>query len=107
MFEIIPEAELPPPPAPPPRKGWPVLAWLVIAGTVVFLQWRNREAPASLLETLDLVAMRMSARLYVGMASLPDAGGKPEDVYRQAEKALNRGGYAQRLRFAVLAGELA
>jgi membrane protease YdiL (CAAX protease family) len=106
MSEIIPEADLPPPPAPPRRKGWPVLAWLVIAGTVVFLQWRNREAPASLLETLDLVAMRMSARLYVGMASLPDAGGKPQDVYQQAETALNRGGFAQRLRFAVLAGEL-
>ena len=106
MSEIIPAADLPPPP-PPPRKGWPVLAWLVIVGTIGFLLWRNREAPTSLLETLDLVAMRMQARLYVGMASLPVSGGKPRDVYKQAEQALNRGGYEQRLRFAVLAGELA
>ncbi len=108
MSEIIPAADLPPPPPPPepPRKGQAALAWLVIVATIVFLLWRNREAPASLLETLDLVAMRMQARLYVGLASLPASGGKPRDVYKQAEHTLNRGGYAQRLRFAVVAGEL-
>ncbi len=106
MSEIIPAADLPPPPAPPARKGRPVLAWLVIVGIVVFLQWRNREAPASLLEALDLVTMRMQARYLVGAASLPVPGGKPRELYKQAETSLNRGGYAQRLRFAVLAGEL-
>jgi membrane protease YdiL (CAAX protease family) len=108
MSEIIPAADLPPPPPPPRRKGWPVLAWPVIVGVIVFLQWRNREAPASLLETLDLVAMRMQARYFVGVANLPAAGGgQAHDLSRQAETALNRGGYAQRLRFAVLDGELA
>jgi membrane protease YdiL (CAAX protease family) len=109
MSEIIPAADLAPtsPPTPPPRKGRPVLAWLVIVGTIAFLLWRNREAPPSLLEALDLVAMRMQARLYVGLASLPASGGKLRDVYVQAEKVLNRGGYEQRLRFAVVAGELA
>jgi membrane protease YdiL (CAAX protease family) len=106
MSEIIPAADLPPP-EPPRRKGWPLLAWLVIVGTIVFLQWRNREAPASLLETLDLVAMRMQARYFVGVANLALPGGQPHDLSRQAETALNRGGYAQRLRFAVVAGELA
>jgi membrane protease YdiL (CAAX protease family) len=105
MSEIIPAADLPPPP-PPPRKGWPVLAWLVILGTIGYVQWRNREAPPELLETLDLVTMQMNARLYVGMASVPVSGSKPQDIYKQAEPALNRGGYEQRLRFAVVAGEL-
>jgi membrane protease YdiL (CAAX protease family) len=107
MSEIIPAADLPPPPAPPPRKGRPVLAWLVIVGVIVFLQWRNREAPAALLETLDLVTMQMQARYLVGAANLPVPGGKPQELYKQAETTLNRGGYGQRLRFAAVAGELA
>jgi membrane protease YdiL (CAAX protease family) len=107
MSDIIPAADLPPPPPVPPRKGWSVLAWLVIVGVVVFLQWRNREAPADLLETLDLVTMRLQARYLVGAANLPVPGGKPRDLEQQAQTSLNRGGFAQRLRFAVVAGELA
>ncbi len=106
MSEIIPAADLPPPPA-PPRKGRPVIAWLVIVGVIVFLQWRNREAPAELLETLDLVTMQLQARYLVGLASVPVPGGKPQDLYKQAETTLNRGGFGQRLRFAAVAGELA
>jgi membrane protease YdiL (CAAX protease family) len=83
----------------PRRKGWPVLAWLVILGLIGFLLWRNYQAAAQQQRHFDPVLVEMQARYLVGLG-----GGSM--VYAQAD-ALNRGPFGQRLRFAVVAGDLA
>jgi membrane protease YdiL (CAAX protease family) len=93
----------PPSPAPGPR-GYPLVAWAVVAGVVAFILWRETRVPDDAKHGLDLVAMQIQARVLVGIATLP--GQNSADVYRQAQQSLERGDYGQRLCFAVLAGEL-
>jgi membrane protease YdiL (CAAX protease family) len=52
--------------------------------------------------------MRLQGRLLVGMAARFMTGNKSgrQSLYEEAKNSLNRGTYAQRLRFVVLAGEL-
>jgi membrane protease YdiL (CAAX protease family) len=80
-----------------------VLAWLVIGGLVGFILWRNWPVTADR-SHFDPVLVEMQARYLVGVGEL--FGGSRPTVYAQAA-ALNRGPYGQRLRFAILAGELA
>jgi membrane protease YdiL (CAAX protease family) len=93
--------------APRPR-GHPLLAWLAIlllVGVTTFLAAERPMSKAS--ENKDriaLVVMQMQARYLVGVASL--VGHKDPKFSGQAQ-ALNVGTVPQRLRFAVLAGELA
>jgi membrane protease YdiL (CAAX protease family) len=101
----------PPPAAPPVRKGRPLLAWLVILGAVGFILWRYERVSPLERQRYDLVTVRLQGRYLVGVAELEERflGSKKsgrEQLYKEAEASLNRGTYAQRLRFVVLAGEL-
>ncbi len=97
--------------APPTRKGQPLLAWLVILAAIAFILWRHSAASPLEKQKYDLVTMRLQSRYLVGLAELEKrflGSGKNhhELLYREARETLNRGTYAQRLRFTVLAGEL-
>src|SRR5262245_1778373 len=101
---------LEPPAEVPPRKGAALLAWVVILGVVTaVVWWQNRrpardpaEAPAERLSGLG--GLKVQGRYLVGAASLYPS--QREKFYKEA-RALDRGPVGQRLRFAVLAGELA
>jgi membrane protease YdiL (CAAX protease family) len=98
-------------PPSPPRKGRPFLAWLVILAAVGFILWRYENVSSEEHQRYDLVTMRLQGRYMVGLAKLEERylGGKTsnrDQLYTEARKSLNRGTYAQRLRFVVLAGEL-
>jgi membrane protease YdiL (CAAX protease family) len=101
----------PTPAAPPPRKGQPLLAWLVIVAAIAFILWRYSTVSPLEKQKSDLVMMRLQGRYLVGLAELAERflGGTKSGrqmLYEEARKSLNRGTYAQRLRFVVLAGEL-
>jgi membrane protease YdiL (CAAX protease family) len=100
MSVAIPDTP-PPPPAP---VGQPLLAWLVIAGVVVFILWRHWQEPEEHQQELDLLSMQLQARASVGLAEM--FKGTTAGLYQQV-RALDRGTYRQRLCFVVLAGELA
>lgn len=94
-----------------PRKGWPILAWLVILAAVAFILWRYQTTAPQDQQRYDLVTMRLQGRYLVGLAELYERfqvadKSSRATIYQQAKHNLNRGTYAQRLRFVVLAGEL-
>ncbi|MHB1421904.1 MAG: CPBP family intramembrane glutamic endopeptidase [Gemmataceae bacterium] len=94
-----------------PRKGRPLLAWLIILGVVVFILWRYQTAEPREQQRYDLVTVRLQGRYLVGLAELYERfqganNSSRAAMYQQAKDSLNRGTYAQRLRFVVLAGEL-
>ena len=92
-------------PNPRPRRGWPLVAWLVILAVVGVMVWRNsRPAGASTAEWL--VPMQMQSRYLVGLSNSGLPGVPKADLYKQAQEMFKRDTPAQRLRFAVLAGEL-
>jgi membrane protease YdiL (CAAX protease family) len=107
---LPPEDAFTPPVNEPPHSPWPrvwaTLAWVVILGVVGWqvvgrhLVARERGAAAD--SQLELLTMRMQARYLLGTRELVGVPG----LYDQA-RALNTGSVAQRLRFVVLAGELA
>jgi membrane protease YdiL (CAAX protease family) len=84
-------------------KGLPSLAWLVILGVVAFLVWRNATPSPQFRQSGDLFLFEVQARYMVGAASL---FGQGKMLYEKAGD-LDRGPYGERLRFAILAGELA
>ncbi len=96
-----------------PPRGHPLIAWLVIlavAGFVIVLSNLDVElVPAKFeakAEDVSQVLMRIQGRYIVGSRGL--AGVRGRDLYDQKQvQALNTGGVGQRLRFVVLAGELA
>jgi membrane protease YdiL (CAAX protease family) len=91
------------------RPFWPTLvAWLLITGVAAFIivrtaLYKSRAADA-LVE--GIVNIQMQGRYLVGAASLGVPGADAKSMYKQA-LTLDHGSYSQRLRFAVLAGELA
>jgi membrane protease YdiL (CAAX protease family) len=90
--------------APPPtRPGRPLLAWLVIAAAGVFLLWPRRADEAAR-RRAAVEMMEAQARSIVGLPAL--FGGKSAESALKQAKTLDRGTYGQRLRYAVLAGEL-
>jgi membrane protease YdiL (CAAX protease family) len=95
----------PEPPSPPAGKGRPLLAWAVILLAAGYAAYRQASLPTAAREGLELVTFQLQARFLVGFATLP--GQSPAAIYEQSSGQLNRGPYAQRLHFAVLAGELA
>jgi membrane protease YdiL (CAAX protease family) len=88
------------------NRGWPLLAWLVIIGLVGFVVYRQSLRKAAGEEASALVTMQMQARYLVGAASLNFPGASGTLLYEQARGQLDRGYYSERLRFAVVAGEL-
>lgn len=94
-----------------PRRGYPVLAWLVILGVVGFILYRNATKSSTSATAAEVVVMQAQARLLVAMhdATFPGAGGA--SLYKQTKEALQRepvdaSTYSKRLRLAVMAGEL-
>jgi len=108
MSDAIDTTFASPPPAPQPRRSVvpTLLAWLVILGLVTFyVLRRDTQTDAARDKAEDrvgLLVMRMQARYFLGVRALLG----PRSIYEQA-KALNTGTVEQRLRFIVLAGELA
>jgi membrane protease YdiL (CAAX protease family) len=98
------------PPSALPRRGWPLLAWLVIVAAVAFILWRYETVGPLDRQRYDLVTMRLVGRYLVGAAKLQQQflgtqkSGR-EALYKEA-RDLDRGAYPQRLRFVVLTGEL-
>lgn len=94
-----------------------VVAWLIILGLVLYLVLRNATHPAGT-EGGDAwkVAVELQGRQLVGSARLGEqlAQGNPaaanqigkDKMLETAAKAMNHGSYGQRLRYAILAGEL-
>src|SRR5262245_48489144 len=88
----------------PARRAWPtLLAWLVILGVVGFILVRQARRPGGDLAA-SLVALQVQSRLVVGLNSV----GFPETAraYEQVESSVPEDDYSQRLRLAILAGEL-
>ncbi len=98
-------------PVPAPRRGWPVVAWLIILSLVGYLVYRNathavvREGERS---TAWLLTVQSQGRYLVGVARLAELlGQKSPDLAETARTNMDQGPYSQRLRYAVVAGELA
>jgi membrane protease YdiL (CAAX protease family) len=96
-----------PPAAPALRRPlWPtLLAWLVVLGAVgtrVALPYLAPEQEPGQQEGMQDVLLRMQARYVVGAAN---SFGHRHDLLRQVE-GFNAGSLPERLRFAILAGEL-
>src|SRR5436189_2971854 len=87
----------------PPRRGWPIAAWLVVAGVVAFILYRYALHPPARDRAAWLVPLRSQARSAVGMADLKFPGAAD----KRAWEKLDRGPFGQRLRAAIVAGELA
>ncbi len=107
LYAVPPET----PSSVPPRRGWLVLAWIIILAVVAVILWRYETAPSQDRQRYDLVTMRLQGRYLVGAAEVQERylGVKKsgrEMLYEQARSSLDRGTYPQRLRFVVLAGEL-
>ncbi len=98
------------PPTPTVRKGRPLLAWLVVAAVVGFILWHSGTTESTAREKYDLVTARLQGRLLVGLMQMQtrvsSGNGNGAALYEDARTTMNRGIYAQRLRFVVLAGEL-
>lgn len=88
--------------------GYPIVAWIIILALVMLMVFAPRSEP----EAADPVAgggigqtvMEMQSKYLVGAAEMP--GGDGAQFFQQAQ-ALNTGPIDNRLRFVVLAGELA
>ncbi len=90
--------------APPAPQGFVLLAWLIILGVIVFVVLRVRTQEEMREQRLGLLTLDLQVRYLVGTGHLLK---EKETIYRQSRANLDRGSFAQRLRFVILAGELA
>ena len=97
-------------PAVPQKKGRPVLAWIVIVVLVGLIVWQHNAAPpagpeAAATEDVDV---RIMGCYLVGVNDLSKLVRKDvgQELYKSA-KSMDTGPLDRRLRFVVLAGELA
>lgn len=98
MSDVVPSEK-------PVPRGYPIVAWVVILGVIGFLVWR--QGAKAVKETASwLVPMQAQSRYLVGVANLKMPGTTGKELYEQAKTTLDVKGYSQRLRLAVLAGEL-
>jgi membrane protease YdiL (CAAX protease family) len=88
----------------PARRGHSLLAWLVILGVIAFLVWHNLAPRPGAHQAEDLALVQGQARYLVGVAALWH---QQEKVLYEKAGEFNRGSYGQRLRYAVLGGDLA
>ncbi len=89
------------------RRGRPLLAWLIVLAVVATIMVRFWRTPAADNRDVRLVTVLMQARYLIGLADLGVPGASSTDLYRQGQGLLARGPFDQRLRSAVVAGELA
>jgi membrane protease YdiL (CAAX protease family) len=105
----------------PERRGRPVLAWIVIWLLVLYVllqhsgpDWVHQftqklHPPVAPIVSPDAdgtsFGFTLQARYLVGLKELPLPGVSSQDLYDKAD-ALNTGTLDQRMRFAILAGEL-
>jgi membrane protease YdiL (CAAX protease family) len=102
-MESLPASDSPPAP-----RGLAWLAWIVILLVVAFLVWRTarpRLAGGEGGVQLNRLTLRLQGRYYVGYSSWT-GGSQAGRIYAQIEPSLAGGGADERLRLAVLAGEL-
>jgi membrane protease YdiL (CAAX protease family) len=85
------------------RRAYPWLAWLVILGVVGFVVWRNLVPRPDAHQAEDLILVEAQARYMIGVTALLHQQEKA--LYKQAAE-FNRGSYGQRLRYAILGGDL-
>ncbi len=93
---------------PPPKKGLTLLAWLIIIGVVSLMVGRSlmKGGPAEAAQQARLqeIMFEMQARYAIGASHfVPD---KSASLYQEIS-TLDGGNWDQRLRFVVVAGELA
>jgi membrane protease YdiL (CAAX protease family) len=90
-------------------RGWSIAAWLLIAAVaglvIVRTAMHKRSGGGAAAESI--VTIQMQGRYLVGAAGLGLPGADRKALYAQARDNFNQGSYSQRLRFVVLAGELA
>ncbi len=92
-----------PPTEPAGRIGYPLVAWAVILVAVAFMVYRNATRGTAANKSFEQTTFEIQARYCVGAAKLLGLNGST--LYEQV-KSLARDNVAQRLRLAVLAGEL-
>jgi membrane protease YdiL (CAAX protease family) len=98
----------------PPKRGWPLIAWVVITIAVVYsagseairarldprfaARWKEYN------ERNYLSDLQISGREIVGMVRFFDQ--TPKSAAPQIEEGLTHGPYEQRLRYVILSGEI-
>src|SRR5260370_25268946 len=108
MSASFTDPEIPPiqgQPAPPRCRSWAWLAWLVIiglCGLMVLGRSETEDRKAEKESNLAGIMLKFQARYLVGAKNV-----LPHDGYFQAALQLRKGGVDERLRFVVLANELA
>lgn len=95
-----------PSPPPPPKRGQPLLAWLVILGVVAFILFWPGRRKAAQEDDAWLAPLLQQSRYLVGVSQLKLPGASGQQFYDQARNNLAANGYSQRLRLAILGGEL-
>src|SRR5437773_2248968 len=106
-----------PPPAPPPVRATSALdvvgmivAWAIILGIAGYVAYRNaaRSATDQAGGQAGAVEVEIEGRQLVGLDQFIKAnpGGANNNEVLAAAAKLNRGSYSQRLRHAILMGEL-
>jgi membrane protease YdiL (CAAX protease family) len=109
MSDAITATPPPPPVVPPERKrGVAWLAWLVILAVVGFEVLWPRLRPSRAKAEGDAAAQRVLANMQIRqLVGWAEIFGQRQAIYEQAKKSLDTGPVADRLRFVVLAGDLA
>src|ERR1700745_2253270 len=92
----------------PEKKGFTILSWLVIAGFVALMivrsNWKEGAGEAAQQEHLQEIVFDTQARYLIRAANVLPLNAR--EFYHEAQ-ALDLGSLEQRLKFVVVAGELA
>jgi membrane protease YdiL (CAAX protease family) len=102
------------PPAPLPKRGYPLIAWLIIVLAAVYSaayvpihSFISKDFEARFKDYNErnyLSDLQVQGRMLVGQVRVMDQ--PPEVVEPQIQEGLTHGPYEQRLRFVILTGEL-
>ncbi|MFO0881444.1 MAG: type II CAAX endopeptidase family protein [Gemmataceae bacterium] len=93
-------------PQPAPR-GHPLIAWGVLLLLLGYLVWPRPETPGHRRDSpSQIVPLQLQGRYLVGVASLRLPGVPAEKLFADAAMLIDQASYPQRLRYAILGGEL-
>ncbi|MFM7152322.1 MAG: hypothetical protein ACKO23_21045, partial [Gemmataceae bacterium] len=87
-------------------RGHPWLAWLIILSVVGFILLRQSTAKEKEGLAEWLVPLQTQSRYFVAMGDLKFLGNDKKEIHAQLQKLVDRTNYSQRLRLAILSGEL-